>query len=155
MDHPSIISCDQILARYQKGNSLKDNMKLWNFTTQFDLMCCPLFLDEIKIVKTVLSQTLMFAMNQPHWGKTNVSSFSMAQGVLRKCPCTLKVCTLRNKESASSNISVSESSAPLLPHFAVCTVHCGKEILLCKCGVEPAPSCNYGSKLGPTGSSSS
>ena len=128
-------------------------MELWNFTTQFDLMCCPLFLVEIKIVKTVFSQTLMFAMNQPVGQDKRLlpSSFSMALGVLRKCPCTLKVCTLRNKESASSNISVSESSAPLLPHFAVCTMHCGKEILLCKCGVEPAPPCNYGSKLGPTG----
>ena len=100
---------------------------IWNYgiyITPFDLVYCPLFLDEIKIVKTVFSQTLMFAMNQPVGQDKRLlpSSFSMALGVLRKCPCTLKVCTLRNKESASSNISVSESSAPLLPHFAVCTV---------------------------------
>ena len=87
-------------------------------------MCCPLFLVGIKIVKRVLSQTLMFAMNQPLgqdkrlrplpsqwlkvcWGNVHVHS---------KCAHCIR------KESASSHISVSESSAPLLPHFAVCTV---------------------------------
>ena len=49
--------------------------------------CAVLFLTlvEIKIVKTVLSQTLMFAMNQPLLGQTNVSLCPLPSQWLKVC----------------------------------------------------------------------